>query len=145
VSWNGHYLIGYVVAIAITALITTGSLALCTGTRWVTWTKRAECATATTSSQTRAGCPKAASTPATATVSLAAAPATVALSPCQQLQEALLHPDMAGTSNSMIAIAGDINTNDIARGLAQDYLGIDKANPSAQQKEIPIIQSLCNL
>jgi hypothetical protein len=53
--------------------------------------------------------------------------------------------DEAGITNSMIAIAGDINTNDMARGLAHDYLGIDKASPSAQQKEIPIIRSLCNL
>jgi hypothetical protein len=122
VNWNGHYIVGYIVAISITALIARGLVAFYTGTEWVSW---------------------AAHTPTPDPISSApsSTPSSLA-APCYGLREAR-DPDAITTS--IMSIAADKAANDTAGEYAGYYLGRDAANASVQNKEIPIIQFYCAL
>lgn len=120
-SWNGHYLVGYSVAIVLTALIGTGSAALFTGTDWVTWTHHP-----------------------TAPPGAPAASAAPVASSCDRLQEAILTGSEADIIAGMHAVLADRTIDNTSRKIAKYYTGRDRADKSGKKRDLLIIRDSCS-
>lgn len=127
VSWNGHSLVGYSLAL----LIGMGFVGLYVPKvdEWV-------------NVMAHAPAPANTKAPAPATTT---SPASTASSPCQQLQEDILNGTELKIVNDMNQIVIDKTANATARQYAGYYTGRDAANKSVQEKEIPIVQFYCNV
>jgi hypothetical protein len=136
VSWNGHYLVGYFVAISLTALTGTGYLALYTGTGWATWTTHAPvpCATSLISPRSDAGCTPAAPAPT---------PTKGVLSSCQKLHKAIHNGNEAAIASGMKVVIADETVDATSRKVARHYTFRDKGNECQQKRNLLILQDSC--
>jgi len=128
VNWNGHYLIGYTVAIVITFL---------TRAKMVTVHESAPGSTSVISSLLGTGW--------TSWKDPGAAAATPSASSCDLAPEASLTGSRAGIVDAMNALVADKRLEATAREHAGNYRGRDASNKSRQDKEITIIEFYCDL
>ena len=126
-SWNGHYVIGYLVAIGITSLI---------GMKMVTVHNPAPCSTSVVSSLSGESCAGPDGTPASE---------TPVASSCDNLREAILTGNEADIVAGMNAVLVDRAADDTSRKVAGYYTGRDQHNTSRQKRDILIIRDSCSL
>lgn len=137
VSWNGHYLIGYCVALSCGFLIGGWSQGGWTVQHNPPCARPAlRCAYSTS--------PSAGPQRAMATMPKMALTTSVAAS-CDVLREAILTGSKEDIVAGMNAVLADRMAHDTAREFAKYYTDRDSANESRQRKDLPIVQFYCSL